>query len=100
MSIPDQRWTVHFTSLQKAENKFTATSGLPACVCALVCVCVCLCVLVCVCVPGLLHAWPTLTRGRCGRLRRARRCCWTTSGGGSWARHTALSHNSPTDTCT
>ena len=54
MSIPDQRWTVHFTwspgaaklptapggslrkdgpGWEKAENKFTATSGLPACVC-------------------------------------------------------------------
>src|SRR4029434_6157786 len=54
MSIPDQRWTVHFTWSQgatscplllggslrkdspgweKAENKFTATSGLPVCVC-------------------------------------------------------------------
>src|SRR4029434_11193765 len=26
---------------EKAENKFTATSGLPACVCVSVCVCVC-----------------------------------------------------------
>src|SRR4029434_2751668 len=50
MSIPDQRWTVHFTwspgatsyklllrkdspGWEKAENKFTATSGLPVCVC-------------------------------------------------------------------
>ena len=58
MSIPDQRWTVHFTwspgaaklptapggslrkdgpGWEKAENKFTATSGLPACVCVCVC---------------------------------------------------------------
>ena len=57
MSIPDQRWTVHFTwspgaaklptapggslrkdgpGWEKAENKFTATSGLPACVCVCV----------------------------------------------------------------
>src|SRR4029434_49949 len=58
MSIPDQRWTVHFTwspgaaklptapgrclrkdspGWEKAENEFTATSGLPArvCVCVL-----------------------------------------------------------------
>src|SRR4029434_10387022 len=54
MSIPDQRWSVHFTwspgayklptapggswrkdgpGWEKAETKFTATSGLPACVC-------------------------------------------------------------------
>src|SRR4029434_636614 len=62
MSIPDQRWTVHFTwspgaaklatapggslrkdvpEWEKAENRFTAPSGLPACVCVCVCVCVC-----------------------------------------------------------
>src|SRR4029434_6911291 len=59
MSIPDQRWTVHFTwspgasscplllggpggrtvqDGKNAENKFTATSGLPACACVCVCV--------------------------------------------------------------
>src|SRR4029434_3742929 len=60
ITITVQRWTVHFTwspgaaklptapggSLRKdgpgwenVENKFTATSGLPACVCVCVCVC-------------------------------------------------------------
>src|SRR4029434_7074830 len=69
-SIPDQSWTVHFTwspgatscplllggslrkdspGWEKAENKFTAISGLPACVCVCVCVSVCLCVCVSVC---------------------------------------------------
>ena len=71
MSIPDQRWTVHFTwspgatscplllggslrkdgpAWEKAENKFTATSGLPACVCVCV-LCrlhICTCVFQCV----------------------------------------------------
>src|SRR4029434_1151239 len=53
MSIPDQRWTVHFTwspgatscplllGEKKAENKFNATSRLPVCVCVCVCLCVC-----------------------------------------------------------
>src|SRR4029434_10867294 len=91
MSIPDQRWTVHFTwspgaaklptapggswrrdvpGWEKAENKFTATSGLRVrvcvcvlcrlhiftcvfqcvvCACACACVCVYVCVYVCVC---------------------------------------------------
>src|SRR4029434_874056 len=61
MSIPDQNWTVHSTwspgaaklrtapggslrkdgpGWEKAENKFTTTSGLPACVCVCVCMCV------------------------------------------------------------
>src|SRR4029434_2686925 len=73
MSIPDQIWTVRFTwspgaaklptapggSLRKdgpgwakAENKFTATSGVPACVCVCVCVLcrlhICMCVFQCV----------------------------------------------------
>src|SRR4029434_7287802 len=73
MSIPDQRWTVHFTwfpgryklptapggslrkdgpGWEKAENKFTATSGLPARVCVCVCVLcrlhICTCVFQCV----------------------------------------------------
>src|SRR4029434_10213682 len=41
---------------EKAEKKFTATSGLPACTC--VCVCVCVCVSVCVSVPqpGATHS--------------------------------------------
>src|SRR4029434_2637183 len=58
MSIPDQRWTVHLTwfpgayklptapggswrrdspGWEKAEDKFTATSGLRVCVCVCVC---------------------------------------------------------------
>ena len=69
MSIPDQRWTVHFTwspgaaklptapggslrkdgpGWEKAENKFTATSGLPACVCVLCRLHICTCVFQCV----------------------------------------------------
>ena len=71
MSIPDQRWTVYFTwspgatsrplllggslrkdspGWEKAENKFIATSGLPACVCVCV-LCrlhICTCVFQCV----------------------------------------------------
>src|SRR4029434_10821387 len=67
MSIPDQRWTVHFTwslgtaklptapggslrkdgpGWEKAENKFT--SGLPACVCVLCRLHICTCVFQCV----------------------------------------------------
>src|SRR4029434_2487504 len=71
MSIPDQRWTVHFTwspgatscplllggslrkdipGWEKAEKKFTATSGLPACACVCVCVCVLCRLHICTCV--------------------------------------------------
>src|SRR4029434_4767445 len=37
----------------KAENKFTATSGLPTCVCVRACVCVCVCV--CPVSPPYMH---------------------------------------------
>src|SRR4029434_5959870 len=85
MSIPDQRWTVHFTwspgatscplllggkdspGWEKAENKFSATSGLPACVCVCpvwppymhVCVSVfvCVCVYVCECFSCYMRNW-------------------------------------------
>src|SRR4029434_10145199 len=55
---------------KKAENKFTATSGLPACVCVCVWVCVCVCVCVCRVSSVYVHVCvPVRSAGVCG-------CVW------------------------